>query len=172
MGTDEREEITAAAIARLAGVGRSAVANWRRRYPDFPNPAGGSPTSPTFDRGAVEAWLKSTGKAEQLATAGRTETGTERIAAPERSVSDLGTGELLGRVMAALLPRETASDASVAIRIRKRMPRSRGEFSPIHFVSKSDGREKRIGGHPLEFRRAGNRLAIGICKKDSKASQE
>jgi N-6 DNA Methylase len=111
MGSGEREEITAAAISRLAGVGRSAVANWRRRYPDFPKPVGGSTTSPTFDRGAVEEWLKSTGKADQLATAGQTETGTQRIAAaPERSVSDLRTGELLGRVMAALLPRETASE--------------------------------------------------------------
>jgi hypothetical protein len=111
VSTGEREEITAAAIARLAGVGRSAVANWRRRYPDFPKPTGGSPTSPTFERGAVEEWLKKTGKADQLATSGQTDTGTERIAAPERSVSDLRTGELLGRVMAALLPRETASDA-------------------------------------------------------------
>jgi N-6 DNA Methylase len=109
MDSGTREEITAAAIARLAGVGRSAVANWRRRYRDFPKPVGGSATSPMFDRGAVEEWLRSTGKADQLATSGRTETGTERIAAPERSVSDLGTGELLGRVMAALLPRETAS---------------------------------------------------------------
>jgi hypothetical protein len=108
MGTGEREELTAAAIARLAGVGRSAVANWRRRYPDFPKPVGENPTSPTFDRGAVEAWLKATGKAEQLATAGRTDTGTERVATPERSVSDLQAGDLLGRVMAALLPRETA----------------------------------------------------------------
>ena len=89
MASVAREEITAAAIARLAGVGRSAVANWRRRYPDFPKPVGGSPTSPTFERAAVEEWLKKTGKADQLATAGRTETGTERIAAPERSVSDL-----------------------------------------------------------------------------------
>ena len=108
MGSGEREEITAAAIARLAGVGRSAVANWRRRYPDFPRPMGGSPTSPTFDRDEVEAWLKETGKAEQLATAGRTDTGTDQVAAPERSLSDLRPGDLLGRVMAALLPRETA----------------------------------------------------------------
>ena len=116
MESGQREEITAAAIARLAGVGRSAVANWRRRYADFPQPSGGSPTSPTFDRQEVERWLKETGKADQLATAGRTETGTERIAAPERSVADLQAGELLGRVMAALLPRETADsghDASV-----------------------------------------------------------
>ncbi len=79
MSHGEREEITAAAIARLAGVGRAAVSNWRRRYPDFPIPVGGSPTSPTFDRAEVEAWLKATGKADQLATAGRTETGTRRV---------------------------------------------------------------------------------------------
>jgi N-6 DNA Methylase len=75
----EREEITAAAIARLAGVGRAAVSNWRKRYPGFPQPVGGSPTSPTFDRAEVVAWLKVTGKADQLATAGRTEGGTLRV---------------------------------------------------------------------------------------------
>lgn len=112
MGSGKREEITGAAIGRLAGVGRSAVANWRRRYLDFPKPVGGSPTSPTFDREAVEAWLTETGKAEQLATAGHTDGGTELVAAPERSVSDLQVGDLLGRVMAALLPRDTASDGT------------------------------------------------------------
>jgi hypothetical protein len=104
---DGREEITAAAIARLAGVGRAAVSNWRRRYPEFPQPAGGSPHSPTFDRAAVEGWLKATRKADQLATAGQTQTGTERIGEPGRSIGDLRPGELLARAMAALLPRET-----------------------------------------------------------------
>ena len=83
---------------------------------------GGSPTSPTFDRGAVEAWLKDTGKAEQLATAGRTDTGTEQVAAPERSVSDLRPGDLLGRVMAALLPRETASGGDAPTTTGRRRP--------------------------------------------------
>jgi type I restriction-modification system DNA methylase subunit len=108
MGSGERVEMTAAAIARLAGVGRAAVSNWRRRYPEFPKPVGGSPTSPTFDRAEVEAWLKDTGKADQLATAGYTETGTRRIGEPERSITDLQPGDLLARCMAALLPRETA----------------------------------------------------------------
>ena len=39
-------EVTAAQIARLAGVGRAAVSNWRRRHPGFPSPVGGSDTSP------------------------------------------------------------------------------------------------------------------------------
>src|SRR6185437_4116684 len=112
--------MTAAAIARLAGVGRAAVSNWRRRYPHFPRPTAGSPASPTFSRAEVEDWLTATGKADQLATAGRTETGTQRLASPadetansgwrdvfaaqERSIANLSTGELLAKVMAALLP--------------------------------------------------------------------
>ncbi len=112
MGGGECEEMTAAAIARLAGVGRAAVSNWRRRYPGFPKPVGGSPTSPTFDRAEVEAWLKDTGKADQLATSGRTDTGTQRIGEPERSITNLQPGDLLARCMAALLPRETAAGRS------------------------------------------------------------
>jgi len=126
----ERGEITAAAIAREAGVVRAAVSNWRRRYPEFPKPVGGSPTSPTFDRAEVEAWLKATGKADQLATAGRTETGTQHIGEGpgqlrsrarerltrlldgtdlERSIANLKPADFLARSMVALLPRETAN---------------------------------------------------------------
>lgn len=120
-------EVTAAAIGRLAGVGRAAVSNWRRRYPEFPKPVGGSPASPTFSLAEVEAWLKATGKTDQLATAGRTDTGTQRISGsmwpqddrsdglrrsprqemPERAIADLTSGELLARVMVSLLPRST-----------------------------------------------------------------
>lgn len=58
----ERDEVTAADIARLANVGRAAVSNWQRRYRDFPRPVGGRSTSPTFDRTNVEAWLQANGK--------------------------------------------------------------------------------------------------------------
>jgi type I restriction-modification system DNA methylase subunit len=119
------DRLTAAAIARLAGVGRAAVSNWRRRYPDFPKPIAGSPASPTFSRTEIEDWLTATGKADQLATAGRTETGTQRLTSPdelpeisswrevfiaeERSLADLSSGELLAKVMASLLPRTVAT---------------------------------------------------------------
>src|SRR5438477_3384109 len=114
----------ATAIARLAGVARAAVSNWRRRYPDFPKPVGGTATSQTFSRAEVMAWLEATGKAGQLATAGRTDTGTESISGPqwtwgdgddererhareeipERAINDLTAGQLLARVMVSLLP--------------------------------------------------------------------
>jgi type I restriction-modification system DNA methylase subunit len=133
MGLGEHDEVTAAAIARLAGVSRAAVANWRKRYPEFPKPVGGSEHSPTFSLTEVEEWLKATGKGDQLATAGQTETGTQRVdspvqlpgdspytwardsldrlpeSGPERGVADLTSGELLARVMASLLPHSTAS---------------------------------------------------------------
>src|ERR1700680_20691 len=133
MRPGEHDEMTAAAIARLAGVGRAAVSNWRRRYPEFPRPVGGSSTSPTFSRTEVEVWLKATGKADQLATAGRTETGTQRISGPawsqddrydepmrrvhqempERAIANLTSGQLLAKVMVSLLPRSTAAARSV-----------------------------------------------------------
>jgi hypothetical protein len=119
MSTGDVGEMTAAAIARLAGVGRAAVSNWRRRYPDFPQPVGGTAASPTFSRSAVEAWLLSTGKADQLATAGRTYTGTERVSYPEtvteRSITDLTAAELLSRVMVSLLPRETSAGGEAPV---------------------------------------------------------
>ncbi|MET8307298.1 N-6 DNA methylase [Micromonospora sp. NPDC005173] len=49
-------------IARLAGVGRAAVSNWRRRFADFPQPVGGSSASPLYALPDVEGWLTRHGK--------------------------------------------------------------------------------------------------------------
>jgi hypothetical protein len=49
-------------IAEIAGVSRQAVSNWRKRYPDFPSPTGGSRSAPVFDWRAVERWLIATGR--------------------------------------------------------------------------------------------------------------
>lgn len=59
---EHASEVTAAGIARLAGVGRAAVSNWRRRHDDFPRPVGGSDASPTYELTAVERWLHEQGK--------------------------------------------------------------------------------------------------------------
>lgn len=63
---DDAPEVTAAGIARLAGVGRAAVSNWRRRYPHFPQPVGGTETSPTFALPEVEEWLRGQGKLAEV----------------------------------------------------------------------------------------------------------
>jgi hypothetical protein len=84
-------EVTAADIARIAGVGRAAVSNWRRRHIDFPTPVGGSPTSPTFALADIEAWLQANG---------RTTTGVNTPAPRGGDPAD----SHLAQAMAALLP--------------------------------------------------------------------
>jgi hypothetical protein len=112
---DGQDHVTAAAIARRAGVGRAAVSNWRKRYAEFPKPVGGG-ASPVFSWAEVESWLVATGKGHQLATAGRTATGTLSIGdgplagpapAPvcDRAQADLTPRRLLAQVLASLLPR-------------------------------------------------------------------
>ncbi|MFD9946732.1 N-6 DNA methylase [Nonomuraea sp. NPDC059023] len=62
----DRPTVAAGDIARLAGVGRAAVSNWRRRFQDFPEPVGGTSSNPLFALAEVEAWLRAQGKLEEL----------------------------------------------------------------------------------------------------------
>jgi SAM-dependent methyltransferase len=62
--------VTLAEIARIAGVGRAAVSNWRRRHDSFPGQVGGTDASPQFSLRDVEAWLRQQGKLQE---AGRLE---------------------------------------------------------------------------------------------------
>ncbi|MFF0149436.1 N-6 DNA methylase [Amycolatopsis sulphurea] len=59
--------VSAADIARLAGVRRAAVSNWRRRYDDFPRPVGGTASSPRFSLPEVQDWLRRRGRPFELA---------------------------------------------------------------------------------------------------------
>ncbi|MEU0243409.1 N-6 DNA methylase [Streptomyces sp. NPDC006235] len=58
--------VTGSEIARLAGVTRAAVSNWRRRYGDFPTPVGGGVNSPLFDLAEVQAWLARQRKGQEI----------------------------------------------------------------------------------------------------------
>lgn len=58
--------VTGSEIARIAGVTRAAVSNWRRRYDDFPAPAGGGAHSPLFDLAEVQAWLDKQRKGQDV----------------------------------------------------------------------------------------------------------
>ncbi|GGO16748.1 SAM-dependent methyltransferase [Microbispora rosea subsp. aerata] len=59
--------VNAADIARLADVGRAAVSNWRKRFEDFPQPVGGTASSPAFSLAEVEAWLRRHGRYVEVA---------------------------------------------------------------------------------------------------------
>ncbi|HUK70874.1 MAG TPA: N-6 DNA methylase [Streptosporangiaceae bacterium] len=85
----ELASLTAADIARLAGVTRATVSNWRRRHADFPEPTGGTDASPAYDRAEVEAWLAARGALPELPPG-------ERL---WRAVLDEAVGAELGEVV-------------------------------------------------------------------------
>ncbi|WP_406385399.1 class I SAM-dependent DNA methyltransferase [Streptomyces sp. NBC_01618] len=58
--------VTGSEIARLAGVTRAAVSNWRRRYDDFPAQAGGAANSPLYALAEVQAWLDKQRKGQEV----------------------------------------------------------------------------------------------------------
>lgn len=89
--------VNAGEIARLADVGRAAVSNWRRRYEDFPQPVGGTASSPLFSLPEIEAWLRRNGKSFELSIGDRV---WQRLRA---AAGDLRLGEMVGHVGAFLL---------------------------------------------------------------------
>ncbi|MEV7724855.1 N-6 DNA methylase [Streptomyces sp. NPDC087917] len=58
--------VSGSEIARLAGVTRAAVSNWRRRYEDFPLPVGGGAGSPLYALVEVQAWLEKQHKGQDV----------------------------------------------------------------------------------------------------------
>ncbi|GAA3121242.1 N-6 DNA methylase [Streptosporangium carneum] len=96
---EESQDITVNAgdIARLAAVGRAAVSNWRRRHDDFPQPVGGTTSSPLFSLPEVAAWLRRNGKTFEVSLG---DLVWQRL---RTSVDDLRLGDLVGRVGAFLL---------------------------------------------------------------------
>jgi chromosome partitioning protein len=55
---DAQDLIGVQEIAALAGVSRAAVANWRSRFRDFPQPIAQIAAGPVFHAGQVRAWLR------------------------------------------------------------------------------------------------------------------
>lgn len=108
--TDETT-ISAGDIAGLAGVGRAAVSNWRRRYADFPRPVGGTAASPRFALPAVERWLHAHGKPYRLSAADR---AWQALRAADR-LDDLRLGRLVGRAGAVLLRLRDGEKADAAL---------------------------------------------------------
>ncbi|MGW6588445.1 hypothetical protein [Streptomyces globisporus] len=68
-------EVTLATIARMAGVGRAAAANWLRRHGGL-EATGGTSESPLFPRAAAEQWLRDLDKFPAPGPAGTRPTAT------------------------------------------------------------------------------------------------
>ncbi|MEV4427728.1 N-6 DNA methylase [Streptomyces sp. NPDC049602] len=67
MSTSRAVPVTLAEIARLAGVGRAAVSNWRRRHPSFPERIAGTDVNPQFSMTDIENWLRDNKKLKKSA---------------------------------------------------------------------------------------------------------
>ncbi|MFM9702110.1 N-6 DNA methylase [Streptomyces galilaeus] len=67
MSAHDAVPVSLAEIARIAGVGRAAVSNWRRRHDSFPTRIGGTDVSPQFSLAEVEQWLRGNGKLGDIA---------------------------------------------------------------------------------------------------------
>ncbi|MCB5908077.1 N-6 DNA methylase [Streptomyces pinistramenti] len=67
MSTPRAVPVSLAEIARLAGVGRAAVSNWRRRHPSFPARIAGTDVNPQFSLTDIENWLRDNKKLKKSA---------------------------------------------------------------------------------------------------------
>ncbi|MEY9963051.1 SAM-dependent methyltransferase/predicted DNA-binding transcriptional regulator AlpA [Streptacidiphilus sp. MAP12-16] len=82
---ESQAQVSAVEIARLAGVGRAAVSNWRRRHADFPRPVGGTENSPAFSLAEIEGWLRAQGKIAEVPLRERVRQRIERLRDPAAS---------------------------------------------------------------------------------------
>lgn len=108
MSTSNPVPVSLAEIARIAGVGRAAVSNWRRRHDSFPARIGGTDVSPQFSLSEVERWLRDNGK-----------------------LTTTGSREFLWPRFEALGSREESGLAIAEAARRMRAPRARGTASKL-----------------------------------------
>ncbi|BDD76159.1 MULTISPECIES: N-6 DNA methylase [Streptomyces violaceoruber group] len=108
-------QVTAAEISRIAGVTRATVSNWRRRHDDFPEPSGGTESSPLYDLEAVRAWLAARGHASAASPAEELRTML-RLHGRTGSGATGDSAELLLLVLAAARrsPAELAATAGLS----------------------------------------------------------
>jgi SAM-dependent methyltransferase len=135
MSTPDAVPVSLAEIARIAGVGRAAVSNWRRRHDTFPTRIGGTDVSPQFSLAEVEQWLTDNGKLKDL---GRREFLWPRFEAlGSRDESGLAVAEVARRMRSsrARIPHpELSREASVLVDEAARLGRSEGPRETFEFL--------------------------------------
>ncbi|MFD7376510.1 N-6 DNA methylase [Streptomyces mirabilis] len=135
MSTPKAVPVSLAEIARIAGVGRAAVSNWRRRHDSFPTRIGGTDVSPQFSLAEVEQWLRDNGKLKDI---GGLEFLWPRFEAlGSRDESGLAIAETV-RLMRAPRARVTQSELSDTARElageAARLGRSEGQRETFEFL--------------------------------------
>lgn len=135
MSTPKAVPVSLAEIARIAGVGRAAVSNWRRRHDSFPTRIGGTDVSPQFSLAEVEQWLRDNGKLKDIG--GREFLWPQFEALGSRDESGLAIAES-ARLMRAPRARVAQPELSDAARElvgeAARLGRSEGQCETFEFL--------------------------------------
>lgn len=135
MSTPDAVPVSLAEIARIAGVGRAAVSNWRRRHPTFPARIGGTDVSPQFSLAEVELWLRGNGK---LRGVGRREFLWPRFEAlGSRDESGLAVAEAARRMRsprARISRPELSGEARTLVGEAARLGRREGRHETFEFL--------------------------------------
>ncbi|MER5723147.1 MULTISPECIES: N-6 DNA methylase [Streptomyces] len=135
MRTSHAVPVSLAEIARIAGVGRAAVSNWRRRHDSFPSRIGGTDVSPQFSLAEVEHWLRENGKLD--AVGGRELLWPRFEALGSRDESGLAVAEAARRMR---LPRSHVTSPALSEEARElageaaRLGRSEGPRETFDFL--------------------------------------
>ncbi|MFD0684292.1 N-6 DNA methylase [Actinomadura fibrosa] len=130
--------VTAADIARLAGVGRAAVSNWRRRHPDFPRPVGGTAASPVFSLAEITAWLRDQDKLREVPLDEEAWQRVRAAAGDDSASAALGEiGAFLQRLAAgtAAPPATAATPWDAALRAVAELAADRGAEDAFAFLA-------------------------------------
>ncbi|GAA1434528.1 N-6 DNA methylase [Streptomyces thermospinosisporus] len=127
--------VSLAEIARIAGVGRAAVSNWRRRHDSFPTRIGGTDVSPQFSLAEVEQWLRDNGKLDDI---GRKELIWPRFEAlGSRNESGLAVAEAARRMRspgARITHPELSAQARELVSEAARLGREEGPRETFEFL--------------------------------------
>ncbi|SFK62406.1 N-6 DNA methylase [Streptomyces pini] len=99
--------VTLAEIARIAGVGRAAVSNWRRRHDTFPARIGGTDASPQFSLAEIEQWLRDNDKLKEIGGRELLWPGFEALGSRDETglaIAEAGRRMLGGQTPASAVP--------------------------------------------------------------------
>lgn len=166
MSTLHAVPVSLAEIARIAGVGRAAVSNWRRRHDSFPTRIGGTDVSPQFSLAEVEQWLRDNGKLKD--NGGREFLWPRFEALGSRDESGLAIAEAARRMRS---PRTRTSHSEFSAEARElvdeaaRLGRSEGPRETFEFLLQRwlETHVRQLSTTPPQLAALMTRIALAAC---------
>ncbi|MFC4607112.1 N-6 DNA methylase [Streptomyces maoxianensis] len=164
MSTAIAVPVSLAEIARIAGVGRAAVSNWRRRHDSFPSRIGGTDVSPQFSLAEVEKWLRDNDKLKDVG--GREFLWPRFEALGSRDESGLAIAESARRMRAPrarIAAPDLSTEARELIGEAARLGRSEGPRETFEFLLQRwlDTHVRQLSTTPPQLATLMARIALG-----------